>query len=335
MALRLVEIFLPAEKQQPLFSIIQQFPAATILQRETSQQTVHTKLLMNAEHTEELLDKLEAVFSKVNNFRIIIISVEAAIPRLQTPEPQPETPPKKKHKLARVSREELYSDIHEASRLTWLFTVMVVLSAIVAAIGLIRDNAAVVIGAMVIAPLLGPNVSLALAATLGDSDLANNAKKANIVGIILPLCIAVIFGIFIDPDALPTEILSRTQVCLLDILLALAAGCAATLSFTMALSQTLVGVMVAVALIPPLVTFGILLGSGQWLLALGAAMLFAVNLICINLAGVMTFLMQGVNPLWWWDKEPARKATKKAIIIWITSLTLLIALIIASNKWLK
>ncbi|MCK4998898.1 MAG: TIGR00341 family protein, partial [Anaerohalosphaera sp.] len=270
-------------------------------------------------------------------FRIVIVAVEATIPRIEKPketEPEIKQPLAKKLQYARVSREELHNDILESSQLSWLFVVMVALSSVVAAIGLLRNNAAVVIGAMVIAPLLGPNVALALASTLGDVELARTARKSNIVGIALPLVLAALTGMIFANGTLSQEIISRTEVNLSDIVLALAAGCAATLSFTMAMSGTLIGVMVAVALLPPLVTFGILLGCAEWQLALGAGLLFATNLICINLAGVMTFLAQGVRPLWWWDKQRAKKATKQAMITWLICLAILIILIIASQKWI-
>ncbi len=333
MALRFVEIFLPTQKQAELFDLFEACPSINIIQKETSGQVLHTKLLMNAEHTEELLDRLETKFSSVENFRIVIVGVEATIPRMENDAPTITEAPKN-IRLARVSREELYHTIQESSRLTYLFTVMVTLSSVVAAIGLTRNNTAVVIGAMVIAPLLGPNIALALASALGDTQLAKDARKANIVGVLLPLLLAALFGCFYPGELDSAEILSRSQVSLFDILLALAAGIAGTLSFTMSLSGALIGVMVAVALLPPLVTCGILLGSGQWQGAVGAGLLFATNLICVNLAGVVTFLVQGIRPLWFWDKERAKKATRRTVITWLICLAVLVLLIIASQKWM-
>ena len=81
--------------------------------------------------------------------------------------------------------------------------------------------------------------------------------------------------------------------------------------------MTLIGVMVAVALLPPLVTFGLLLGGGHPDLAMGALSLFLVNLICVNLAGVATFLAQGIHPTSWWEKDRAVKATRVAATLWI------------------
>jgi uncharacterized membrane protein len=83
----------------------------------------------------------------------------------------------------RISREELYNSIADGAKLSRVFVMMVILSAIVAAIGLIKDNVAVVVGAMVIAPLLGPNVALALGTTLGDIPLTLRSLKTNVVGV--------------------------------------------------------------------------------------------------------------------------------------------------------
>ena len=89
--------------------------------------------------------------------------------------------------------------------------------------------------------------------------------------------------------------------------------------------------MVAVALLPPLVTLGMLAGSGFWKEALGALLLLLTNLICINLAGVVTFLLQGVRPRTWWEAKQAKKATRNAILIWATLLILLGVVIILAR----
>ena len=159
MALRFVEIFIPTEKEDELFELLDSFDSITIVQKETSEKLLHTKLLLNTEHTEGLMDRLETRFARIENFRIVIVAVQATIPRI---EESAEIEKAKPHKIkfARISREELYHNILEASRLSWLFTTMVALSSIVAVIGLARNNTAAVIGAMVIAPLLGPNVAL-------------------------------------------------------------------------------------------------------------------------------------------------------------------------------
>jgi len=92
------------------------------------------------------------------------------------------------------------------------------------------------------------------------------------------------------------ELLARTSVGLDGVLLALASGLAAALSLTTGLSSVLVGVMVAVALLPPTATAGIMLGAGNFELATGALLLLAVNVVCVNIAAKLVFLFRGVRP---------------------------------------
>jgi uncharacterized hydrophobic protein (TIGR00341 family) len=153
---------------------------------------------------------------------------------------------------------------------------------------------------MVIAPLLGPNVALSFATTVGDGALGRNALKTNIVGIGIAFAVSLLIGYLLAIDPETSEIARRTVVSYADILLALASGIAAALSVTSGVPAVLIGVMVSVALMPPLVVFGLLMGSGNFLLSLNALELVAVNMICINLAGVVTFLVQGLRPLNWW-----------------------------------
>lgn len=89
--------------------------------------------------------------------------------------------------------------------------------------------------------------------------------------------------------------------------------------------------MVAVALVPPLVASGMLLGEGYVAWAGGAFLLTVANVICINLAGVATFLAQGVRPRSWWEAERAKKATRRAILVWIVLLSIL-SLILWLNR---
>lgn len=173
---------------------------------------------------------------------------------------------------------------------------------------------------------------MALATTLGDQMLARKAVETNIVGILAALAFSALLGRFVTVDAAIPELLVRTKVSLGDIILALAAGGAAALSFTSGLLSALIGVMVAVALLPPLVTLGLLIGSGQWTLARGALLLLLTNLICINLAGVVVFLAQGIRPLSWWEAEKAKKATLRAILAWAASLLVLGILIVLSSR---
>jgi len=286
------------------------------------------RILIDAERTEAVSDKLADEFSHIEGFRIMLFAVEATLPQPDLEEEEQkkeEAPPEEVP--GRISREELYADVSSGSELNKVYVVTVVLSALVAGMGLLRNDVAIIIGAMVIAPLLGPNVSLALAVTLGDTKLGWKSLKTNILGLMIAVVISVVMGLLMNVNPETEELINRTSVSLGDITIAMAAGIAGVLAFTRGVPATIIGVMVAVALLPPLVAFGLLLGEGFVNLALGAAILTLTNVICINLAGVLTFLIQGIRPRSWWEAEKAKKATRFAIAAWVI-LLLIFAVII-------
>ncbi len=337
MPLRLMEVVIPDTQSKDVGQLLDQETLIDSWREEASGSGTLIKLLLPAEHTEAVLDILENEFSGMEGFRVVLLAVEATIPRPEEAKTQPsdltETPKgaAENNQAERISREELYTDVVDGTQLSKTYIAMVVLSAIVAAVGLLRDNVAVIIGAMVIAPLLGPNVGLALATTLGDFELGFKALKTNLVGFILALGLSILFGLIFSADPQSPEISARTGVFLSDIAVALASGSAGVLAFTSGVSAALIGVMVAVALLPPLVTLGLLLGAGHPQEAIGALLLVLTNLICINLAGVSTFLVQGIRPRRWWEADKADKASRWALVLWSALLIVLVVVILLSQ----
>ncbi|MCK5685970.1 TIGR00341 family protein [bacterium] len=344
MGLRLIEFYGPHELLPALENFLEENEYINTWKDSLHKGEIRLKILVDTSESVELLDQLEKNFSAMKNVRIIILKVEAVIPTLKKQKPKAEIKPAETQevleseieensteKIDRISRVELYTAVEEAATFNNTWLTMLVLSTIVAFIGLLRNNVAVIIGAMVIAPLLGPNVGLALATTLADSKLAKKSVKTLLTGIIIASVFAISLGLFFNPDPSIAEIKARTQVSISDIVLALASGCAGVLAFTTGASSVLIGVMVAVAMLPPLVTMGMLLGSGSLSASFGAAMLFAVNLIALNLAGVVTFHIKGIKPLSWWEKDKAHKAWRNAIILWSILLIILIGIISLMN----
>jgi uncharacterized hydrophobic protein (TIGR00341 family) len=197
----------------------------------------------------------------------------------------------------------------------------------VAGIGLSRDNTAAVIGAMVVAPLLGPNMALALGMVLGDRPLFRRALITTGVGLLLCFVSAAVLGLALDVDPTTPELASRTQVVIWDLVLALAAGCAGALSYTTGAPTYLTGVMVAVALLPPIVASGMLLAQGQ-LAGAGAALLLAAgNITALTLAAMLTFLWRGMRPRNWWQEEHARQSARLGVAIFVALLVALAVVI--------
>jgi uncharacterized hydrophobic protein (TIGR00341 family) len=347
MAIRLIEIAIPRAQRQAVEALLSDrmevldirmhpvigtwsIPIEGVWTKHFSTKQILIRMIVKAEASQDLIDLLLERFSKEEGFRINILSVEASLPEFREKEIPLEG--EKIEQSDRISREELYEDLRTAAVATHVYIVMIMLSALVAAFGVLNDNVAVIIGAMVIAPLLGPNVALSLATTLGDLTLAKNALKSLALGTLAAAAISIALGSLIYVDPAVPEIASRTRVGITEMVIALASGCAGVLSYTSAAPGVLIGVAVAVSLLPPLVTFGLLLGAGYQYYALGALMLFLVNIICINLSGVATFLAQGIAPRQWWEAKRARKATAIAISIWISLLAVLILILMLSGN---
>jgi uncharacterized hydrophobic protein (TIGR00341 family) len=330
MSLRLIEIYGLSEKKQNIESLLENVTIFGIWQDRLPDKKMVTRILIDSEQTEPVLESLEEKYEKDKDFRIIVLPVEASIPRPD----KDEIKDYEKKTKERLSIEELYQTITEQATISKTFFYLIILASIVASIGLLYNNVAVIIGSMVIAPLLSSSMALSLATTLADKKLAREALITSISGYLIAIIIGIIFGLFftINPEA--TEIISRTDVNLMYLILAFASGIAGSLSFTKGISQALVGVIVAVALLPPLVTTGLLLGSFHWNQALGSFLLFSVNVVCINLSSVVTFLTQGITPKKWWKKEKAKKSIRRAVIIW-TSMLLILALLILLYQFIS
>lgn len=318
MSLRLIEIHHKEGRAEEIDFLVKDLPLLETWHDHLASGGSITKILIKSDKAETVLDMLESFFSKGEPPRIVILPVEATLPRPEEPEGV-----KEERSPGRISTEELYQKMLRVSGVSQRYIVMTVLASFVAAIGLLKNDAAVIIGSMVIAPLLGPNMALSLATALADFKLAKKAIITNIIGFTVVLSISILMGLFMKVDPAIPQIAARSDVSNFYIFIALAAGVAGAYSIAAGVAEALVGVMVAVALLPPLAAAGLLLGAGYWMNATGALLLVLVNVVSINLSGVTTFILKGIQPENWWEAKSAKKAVKIAITIWLTLLLIL------------
>jgi len=292
------------------------------------------RVLLEVDETEAFLDWVEGTVT--GEYRVVLQSVEATLPRPELDDEPSEADSDDEEEtdvsVGRIGRAELYEYARSAAEVSDTYVALTVLSTIVAAGGMLRDQTAVVIGAMMIAPLIGPNLALALGTTLGDPPLLGRSLRANVAGLVVAFAGALLIGLFVPvaPTA-AAEVTLRTDIGLVDIALAAAAGSAGALSITRDQATGLVGVMVAVALLPPLVAVGLLLGAGAFVGAGQAGLLTVTNVVALNLAAVCTFLALGVRPRKWRDVEQARTSTRIALVLWGCALALLVVILWASG----
>ena len=249
-----------------------------------------------------LMDNVQSALEGSNGWRISILPIEATAPKLE------EATEGKQAKSQQATREEIYSDVKTGARLDRNFIVMVILSTIVATIGLNSDGVAAVIGAMVIAPLLGPVLGFSMGAALGDDGLLKQSTLtlAAGIGVALALSLALAFVLPINLES--RELMTRAEVRLDGLALAMAAGGAAALSLTSSQSSALVGVMVAAALLPPGAAVGLFAGAGEWTLALRACLLLALNVAALILSALIVFRLRRIRPRSWIEQKNANRA---------------------------
>ena len=156
MALRLLEIIVPKASVDAIDRLPSTGDVIDRWDAQLGEDQVSVRMLVDAKHAECILDDLQGQYADADGFRLILLPVEATLPR---PEEKEETVGSEAEKSPeRISREELYDDVVHSAEISRVFIAQVVIATLVASVGLIRDDTAVIIGAMVIAPLLGPNV---------------------------------------------------------------------------------------------------------------------------------------------------------------------------------
>ncbi|MFW6436295.1 MAG: TIGR00341 family protein [Halococcoides sp.] len=222
----------------------------------------------------------------------------------------------------RIAREELTSAARDLVPSRSTFGVMSLISAIIATAGLLLDSPAVIVGSMVIAPLIGPAMAASVGTVVDDQKLFERGVVYQVGGIGLSILSAAVFAWLIkttgvvpagtDVAAIPA-VQERLAPGILSLVVAVGAGVAGMISLAAGVSTAIVGVMIAVALIPPAATVGIALAWGEPGAALAAGVLTLVNLLSINLAALIVLQHLGYRPQRWFRLEEARVATLKRI----------------------
>ncbi|MCB9420695.1 MAG: DUF389 domain-containing protein [Ardenticatenaceae bacterium] len=194
-------------------------------------------------------------------------------------------------------RSEAYARIRRGARPDADFFILIALAAMIAGLGLIVNSPAVVIGAMLVAPLMSPMVGTGLAIVLGDTRFLRLSLGAVVRGAVLAVFVGMVAGLLHLNEPLTAELLARTQPTLIDLAIAIFSGMAGAYALSHSdAAGALPGVAIAAALVPPLATVGITLTNGLYPQSLGALLLFTTNFVAISAATAVTFLILGFRP---------------------------------------
>lgn len=215
--------------------------------------------------------------------------------------------------LDRADRLQLVETLTKDSGWSVNFGMMLGCSVIIAGLGLLQDSVAVIIGAMLVAPLMTPLIGIGLSLVQGNFQLLGRAARAMLIGTAVSLVLGVLLRWVTPGEEITTQISIRGVANILDLEIAFFAGVAA--GYAMArprLSGALPGVAIAVALVPPLTAAGIAFGSGALNVGLGALLLYLTNMVAIVLGSALVFRINGIRTS---PTQRSRALTMKRIIL--------------------
>jgi uncharacterized hydrophobic protein (TIGR00341 family) len=319
--MRLIELSFPntVDTKPLLKSCLRANPVDHRLEPEDDRGRRVLRLYFKSGDGQEAIDAIQGLLADTDDWRLVVIPIEATLPK-EEPDEDPEA---RKQRRTLALREELYEDIASGAQLNRDFLILTALSAVVAALGMNANNVAAVIGAMVIAPLLGPILAFSFASALGDLDLMSKSARTAVAGLVLGLGISFALGMTLSVNTLSGELVSRTVVGVDTTALALVSGAAAALSISTGVASALVGVMVAVALLPPSAAMGLYAGAGEWSMAARAGLLLSINVVSVNLAALFTYRMKGVRPRTWLERKSAKRSVFVNYAVWVILITAL------------
>jgi|GEM_PF-366563 len=234
-------------------------------------------------------------------------------------------------RLKRSARTEVYVRIRRSARPTTDFFILMGLSSLISALGLLLNSVAVVIGAMLVAPLMSPMIGAGLAIVLGNTRFLRLTLAAIVRGALLAVFLSLLTGLLRANDPLTSEILLRTQPTLIDLGVAIFAGMAG--AYALAHSEAaaaLPGVAISAALVPPLSAVGISLATRNFAEAFGATLLFTTNLTAIVAAAVFVFVILGFRPT---RGQKAERAVQMRSVQVALSVLVLITIILAVTTY--
>jgi uncharacterized hydrophobic protein (TIGR00341 family) len=331
---RLVQVTVPAGKRDAVLAELDEEGVDYVVTDETGSReyTAVVHFPLPTEAVEDVLESLQSVGLSEDAYTVVL-SAETVVSRRfdqlkERYERDDET------SGDRIARAELVARARDLAPSRATYAVLTVVSTVIATAGLLLDSPATVVGSMVIAPLLGPAMSASVGTVVDDHDLFARGVRLQVVGVLLSVVGAAAFAFFVKtahvvPPGLDVlslaEVRERLRPDFLSLVVALGAGVAGVYSLMTGVSSALVGVAIAVALIPPAATVGIGLAWGIPTLAAGSAILVAVNVLSINLAALVVLWYSGYRPQRLFHVGDARAALVKRAAVLAVAITVLSA----------
>jgi uncharacterized hydrophobic protein (TIGR00341 family) len=238
----------------------------------------------------------------------------------------------------RVSRNELHSKAADLLPDFVIYALMTAISAVVATAGVLLDSMPVMVGAMVIAPLIGPSMATSASTVIYDEDLFVKSAKYQALGIGVALLSAFVFALFVKVVAVPNSAINieqslqtsnHTSPTFLLVAVAFCAGIAGAVSLSTSGLTTLVGVMISAAIMPPIGVIGVAVSWTAPAVVLGSSAVVLVNVFSINISAIVCLWYFGYHPADWKDLRETRSRMLKRVLV-LVALTVALAAFLAN-----
>jgi len=328
---RLVEVSVPAGKRDAVIGVLEDEGIDYVLTEETGRRgyTHVVSFPIPAVAVEPVLERIRELGVGEDSYTIVM---EPRAVTSQQYEELQERYIEEEGGQEAIARDELAETAEGNVSDLRTYVILTAVSAVIATAGLLLDSPATVVGSMVIAPLIGPAMSTAVGSVIDDEELFSRGVRMQVLGMVLAVVTAAAFAFFVrttnlvppglEPASLQ-EIEGRLSPDFLSLAVALGAGVAGALSLTTGVSAALVGVMIAVALVPPAATAGIGMAYGQPSVAIPSAILATVNWLSINLAALAVLWYSGYRPNHILRRNEARSATVKRAAVLVVAIAIL------------
>ncbi|SFR31029.1 TIGR00341 family protein [Halorubrum sodomense] len=330
--MRLVQVMIPAGKRAAVVRALDDEGVDYVVTDETSgrEYTAVATFPLPTAAVEPVLDRLREAGIDESTYTVIVAAETVISRRFEALED--EYAEDAEHGGDHISREELQAKAEGLASGRGTYVLMTVISAVIATAGLLLDSPATVVGSMVIAPLIGPAMSAAVGTVVDDEALFRRGVRMQILGVAVAVLAATVFAFALrslalvppglDPLEL-AEVSERVAPNVLVLVVAVGAGIAGIVSLMTGVSATLVGVMIAVALIPPAAAVGIGIAFRIPRLVIGAGVIVAVNVLSINLSALVMLWYEGYRPQRWFREDDARSAFLKRAAVLAVAIALL------------
>ncbi|SDR32024.1 TIGR00341 family protein [Natronobacterium texcoconense] len=329
--MRHIQVTIPTGKRQAVLELLDEEGIDYVVTDESSSReydaVVSFPLPTNA--VEPVLDSLQEVGIEEESYTVVVDAETVASRQFDELQEEYATESVEEEQ---ISRQELVTQAEELTPTFSVFFTMTLISAVVATVGLLLDSPAVVVGSMVIAPLIGPALSASIGTVVNDRDVFLTGMRYQFTGVAGGIIAAAIVAwlvqsmLLVPPGLEITEIDEVSERIAPELLLlpvALGAGAAGVLSLATGFSIAIVGVMIAAALVPPMAAAGIAIAWGLPIAALGSTVLVLVNLLGVNLSGLVTLWYLGYRPGSWFEISTAQRQFVKQIGIFVVVIALL------------